>query len=90
MLEEDSKASREHQRRINPIMGDVVRKEVLKLLEAGIIYPIFDSQWVRLMHVITKKGGITLVHNEKGEYVAKQVEARSQMCIDYRKLNKAT
>lgn len=43
MLEEDFKASTEHQRRINPIMSDVVRKEVLKLLDVGIIYPMLDN-----------------------------------------------
>ena len=51
-LEEDSKPSREHQRRINPIMSDVVIKEVLKLLEAGIIYQISDSKWVSPVHVV--------------------------------------
>lgn len=55
MLEENSKTSKEHQRRINIIMRDVVRKEVLKLLEAGIIYPISDSQWDSLVHVVSKK-----------------------------------
>ena len=44
MLEEDCKASREHQRRVNPILSDVVKKEVQKLLKAGIIYPISDSK----------------------------------------------
>ena len=43
MLEEDYKSSREHQIRINPILSEVVKKEVQKLLEAGIIYPISDS-----------------------------------------------
>lgn len=61
MLEKDSKASREHQRRINPIMSDVVRKEVLKLLETGIIYPISASQWVSPMHVVPTKEGVTIV-----------------------------
>lgn len=82
--------SRENQRRINPIMGDVLRKEVLKLLEAGIIYPISDIQWVSLVHVIPKKVGVTVVHNQKGEYIAKRIETRWRMCIDYIKLNKAT
>lgn len=73
MLEEESKTSREHQRRLNPIMSDVVRKEVLKLLEAGIIYPISDNKWVIPVHVVPKKGGVTVVDNEKGETVAKRV-----------------
>ncbi|XP_050888721.1 uncharacterized protein LOC127093866 [Lathyrus oleraceus] len=74
LLEEDSKPSREHQRRINPIMSDVVKKEVLKLLEAGIIYQISDSKWVSPIHVVPKKGGATVVENEKGKHVAKRVE----------------
>jgi hypothetical protein len=73
-LEEDSKPSMEHQRRINPIMSIVVKKEVLKLLEAGIIYQISDSMWVSPVHVVPKKGGITVVQNDKGEHVAKRLE----------------
>ena len=70
MLEEDCKTSREHQRRINPILSEVVKKEVEKLLEAGIIYPISDSKWVSPVHVVPKKEGVTVVSNTKGEFVA--------------------
>lgn len=66
MLEEDSKAYKEHQRRINPIMSEVVRKEV-KLMDARIIYPISDSQCVSLIHVVSKKDKVTIVHNGKFE-----------------------
>jgi hypothetical protein len=90
MLEEDCKTSREHQRRLNPIMSEVVKKEVTKLLEAGIIYPISDSKWVSPVHVVPKKGGITVIENEKGETITKRIESGWRMCIDYRKLNKAT
>lgn len=55
-------------------MSDVVRKEVLKLLEAGIIYPISDSQWASPVHVVPKKGGVTVIKNDKGEPVAKRTE----------------
>jgi len=90
LLEEDSKTSREHQRRLNLNMSEVVKKEVMKLLDAGIIYPISDSKWVSPVHVVPKKGGITVVQNEKGESVAKRTVTGWRMCIDYRKLNTAT
>src|SRR4051812_35496164 len=60
MLEEDYKSSREHQRRINPILSTVVKDEVTKLLNAGVIYPISDSQWVSPIHCVPNKGGITV------------------------------
>ena len=44
-LEKDAKPVVDHQRRLNPKMKEVVRNEILKLLEAGIIYPVADSQW---------------------------------------------
>ncbi|RVW13943.1 Retrovirus-related Pol polyprotein from transposon 17.6 [Vitis vinifera] len=54
------------QRRLNPHLQEVVRAEVLKLLQAGIIYPISDSPWVSPTQVVPKKSGITVVQNEKG------------------------
>lgn len=71
-------------------MSEVVRKGVMKLLDVGIIYPILDSQWVSLVHVMPKKDGVTILHNEKDESITKYVESGWKMCIDYRKLNKAT
>jgi hypothetical protein len=53
-LEENAKPSREPQRRLNPTMQEVVRAEVIKLLDAGIIYHIFDSKWVSPIHVVPK------------------------------------
>jgi len=70
MLEEDCKTSREPQRRINPILSEVVKQEVQKLLDAGIIYPISDSKWVSPVHVVPKKGGVTVVTNENGKSIA--------------------
>ncbi|XP_050916559.1 uncharacterized protein LOC127131686 [Lathyrus oleraceus] len=55
LLKEESKPSREHQQRLNPIMSDMIKKEVLKLLETGIIYKISDSKWVSLVYVVPKK-----------------------------------
>ena len=66
-LEEESKAVRQPQQRLNPHLQEVVRIEVLKLLQAGIIYPISDSTWVSPTQVVPKKSGVTTVRNEKGE-----------------------
>ena len=63
LLEEDSKPVRQPQRRLNPLILDVVKKEVTKLLQAGIIYPISDSQWVSPVQVVPKKSGVTVVAN---------------------------
>ncbi|KAL6324171.1 hypothetical protein AAG906_006442 [Vitis piasezkii] len=64
-----SKPIRQFQRRLNPHLQEVVRAEVLKLLQAGIIYPISDSPWVSPTQVVPKKSGITVVKNEKGEEI---------------------
>ena len=52
---------------MNPNMKEVVKMEILKWLDAGIIYPISDSKWVSPLHVVPKKGGVTIVDNERGE-----------------------
>ena len=65
ILNDNAKTSIEHQRRLNPMMKEVVRKEVLKWLNAGFIYAISDSSWVSLVHVVPKKGGFTVIRNEK-------------------------
>ena len=62
-LEEEAKSIREQQRRLNPHMQEVVRAEVLKLLQAGIIYPISDSTWVSPTQVVPKKSRVTTMHN---------------------------
>ncbi|XP_056856781.1 uncharacterized protein LOC130506167 [Raphanus sativus] len=89
-LEDESMTSIEHQRRLNPNLKDVVKKEILKLLDAGVIYPISDSKWVSPVHVVPKKGGITVVKNEKDELIPTRTITGHRMCIDYRKLNSAS
>ena len=71
-------------------MKEVVRKEILKHLEAGIIYPVADSQWVSPVHCVPKKGGITIVPNDKDELIPQRIVTGYRMVIDFRKLNKAT
>ena len=69
LLNDNAKTSVEHQRRLNPVMKDVVRKEVLKWLNVGFIYAISDRPWVSPVHVVPKKGGFTVIINEmKGMY----------------------
>ncbi|KAK1697521.1 hypothetical protein QYE76_014218 [Lolium multiflorum] len=88
-MEDDAKLVVEHQRLI-PKMKEVVRNEVLKLLEAGIIYPIADSRWVSHVHCVPKKGGMTVVPNDNDELIPQRVVVGYRMCIDYRKVNKVT
>ncbi|KAD4180181.1 hypothetical protein E3N88_28772 [Mikania micrantha] len=71
-------------------MGEVVRKEVLRLLDARLIYPISDSPWVSPVHVVLKKGGMIVVVKEKKEIVPTRTIIGCRVCIDYRKLNDAT
>jgi hypothetical protein len=71
-------------------MREVVKKEVLKLLHAEIIYPVPNSEWVSPVQVVPKKGGMTVVNNDKNELIPQRTVIGWCMCIDYRKLNKAT
>ena len=61
----------------------MVRKEILKLLEAAIIYPVADSQWVSPVHCVPKKGGITVVPNDKDELIPQRFITGYRMVIDY-------
>ena len=71
-------------------MMEVVKKVVLKLLHAGIIYPVQDSEWVSPVQVVPRKGGMMVVRNERNELIPQQTVTGWRMCIDYRMLNKAT
>ncbi|GJU30416.1 reverse transcriptase domain-containing protein [Tanacetum coccineum] len=90
LMEDDYKPTVQSQRRVNPKIHEVIKKEVLKLLDAGMIYPISDSPWVSPVHCVPKKGGITVVANEENELILTRLVTRWRVCIDYRKLNEAT
>ena len=81
-MEDDFKPVVQHQRRVNPNIHDVIKEEVLKLLDAGLIYPIFDSPWVSPVHCVPKKGGITVVTNEENELIPTRLVTGWRVCID--------
>ena len=90
LLNDDANTSIEHQRRLNPVMKEVVIKEVLKWLNAGFIYAISDSSWVSPVHVVPKKGGFTVIRNEENELIPTRTVTGWRVCIDYKKLNSTT
>nr|GFA77151.1 DNA-directed DNA polymerase [Tanacetum cinerariifolium] len=90
LMEEDYKPAVQHQRRVNPKIHDVIKKEFEKLLDAGLIYPISDSPWVSPVHCVPKKGGFTVVENKENELIPTRLVTGWRACIDYRKLNEAT
>nr|GFB29844.1 reverse transcriptase domain-containing protein [Tanacetum cinerariifolium] len=90
LIEEDFEPGVQHQRRVNPKIHDVIKQEVIKLLEAGLLYPISDSPWVSPVHCVPKKGGFTVVKNEDNELIPTCLVTGWRVCIDYRKLNEAT
>ncbi|GJT34622.1 reverse transcriptase domain-containing protein [Tanacetum coccineum] len=69
LMEEDYKLAVQHQRRVNPKIHDVIKKEVEKLLDAGLIYPILDSPCVSPVHCVPKKGGFIMVENDENELI---------------------
>nr|GEU71744.1 hypothetical protein [Tanacetum cinerariifolium] len=90
LMEEDFEPVVQHQRRVNPKINDVIKQEVLKLLDAGLIYPIADSPWVSPVHCVPKKGDFTVVENEENELILTRLVTGWHVCVDYRKLNEAT
>ncbi|GJW29823.1 reverse transcriptase domain-containing protein [Tanacetum coccineum] len=89
-MEDDYEPTVQHQRRVNPKIHDVIKKEVEKILGTGLIYLISDSPWVSPVHYVPKKGGMTVVTNDENELVPTRLVTGWRVCIDYRKLNEAT
>nr|GEV78380.1 reverse transcriptase domain-containing protein [Tanacetum cinerariifolium] len=90
LMEEEFEPVVQHQRRVNLKIHDVIKQEVLKLLDAGLIYLISNSPWVSPIHCIPKKGGFTVVENKENELIPTRLVTGWHVCIDYRKLNEAT
>ncbi|GJU54962.1 reverse transcriptase domain-containing protein [Tanacetum coccineum] len=90
LMEDDCKPSVQSQRRVNPKIHEVIKKEVIKHLDAEMIYPISDSPWVSPIHCVPKKVGMTVVANEENELILTRLVTGWRVCIDYRKLNEAT
>nr|GFC82280.1 reverse transcriptase domain-containing protein [Tanacetum cinerariifolium] len=65
LLEEEHSPKVQSQRRVNPKIHDIIKKEVEKLLDARLIYPISDSPWVSTIHCVRKKGGMTVIKTMK-------------------------
>ncbi|CAN6695209.1 unnamed protein product [Malus baccata var. baccata] len=90
LLEKGTKPTREAQRRLNPPMMEVMKKEIIKLLDCGVINPISDSHWVSPVQVVPKKSGVSVVKNDENELVPTRIPIGWRVCIDYRKLNATT
>ena len=71
-------------------MKEVVRKDMLKWLNAGFIYAISNNPSVSPVHVVPKNGGFTVIVNEKNELILTRTVVGWRVCIDYKKLNTAT
>ncbi|GJT85717.1 reverse transcriptase domain-containing protein [Tanacetum coccineum] len=89
-MEEDYEPTVQHQRRVNPKIHDVIKKEVEKLLDAGLIYPISDSPWVSPVHCVPKKGGMTVVKNDDKIIYRPRLFTGRRSVHDDRKLNDDT
>ncbi|GJS95748.1 reverse transcriptase domain-containing protein [Tanacetum coccineum] len=90
LMEDDCKPSVKSQRWVNPKIHEVIKKEVIKLLNAEMIYPISDSPWVSPIHCVLKKGEMTVVANEENELISTRLVTGWRVCIDYMKLNEST
>ncbi|CAA7045439.1 unnamed protein product [Microthlaspi erraticum] len=80
-LNDETKSTIEPHRRLNPNLKEVVKKEILKLLDAGIIYSNSDSTWISLVHCVPKKGGIIVIKNDKEELIPTRTIVGHRMCL---------
>ncbi|GJU54492.1 hypothetical protein Tco_1228206 [Tanacetum coccineum] len=76
LMEDEFKPTIQPQRRVNPNIKEVVNKEVIKLLDAGLIHPISNNPWVSPVQVVPKKGWMTVVKNEKNELIPQRTVTR--------------
>ncbi|GJV56124.1 reverse transcriptase domain-containing protein [Tanacetum coccineum] len=90
LMEEDYEPSVQSQRRVNPKIHDVIKKEVEKLLDAGLIYPISDSPWVSPVHYVPKKRGMTVITNEENELIPTRLVMGWRIPIDPKDQEKTT
>ena len=72
------------------MMMEVVKNEILKLLNVGIVFAISDNQWVSPVQVVPKKAGLMVETNHESGLVPVRKPAKWRQCIDYRKLNAVT
>nr|GEV62388.1 reverse transcriptase domain-containing protein [Tanacetum cinerariifolium] len=90
LMEEDYKPAVQSQRWVNPKIHKVIKKEVIKLLDAEMINPITNSSWVSPIHCVPKKDGTTVFENENNKLIPTRLVTGWRVCIDYQKLNDAT
>ncbi|XP_070003384.1 uncharacterized protein [Nicotiana sylvestris] len=90
ILEDDAKPSVEHRRKLNEAMQEVVKKELIKWLDAWVMYPISDSSWTSSAQCVPNKGGMTVVANAQNKLIPTRIVTGWRVCMDYRKLNKVT
>ena len=90
LLEDNCKPMVEMQRRLYPNIKEVVRNEILKWLDAGIIFPISNSIWICPIHAVPNKSEITIMMGKNDETIPSRLVIGWRVCIDYRKLNAVT
>ncbi|GJR57929.1 reverse transcriptase domain-containing protein [Tanacetum coccineum] len=90
LMEDDFKPAVQHQRRVNSKIHEVIKKEVIKLIDARLIYHISDSPWASPVHCVPKKGAMTVVENEDNKLIPTMLVTGWRVCIDYKNFNNAT